>query len=128
MKGFLTVLKIKNVSFIVLIIIYADNQKIIKLVINSIFQNRIKHVVVKYHYIENLIDQNEINLKYVSINEMTTNEFIKFFSITKFNKFIQILEIKKTANQWTIEWECWNMMQLVNVYLNIRDNTNISFH
>jgi hypothetical protein len=45
-------------------VIYADNQETIKLINNSIFQKRTKHIAVKYHYTKDLISQREIKLKY----------------------------------------------------------------
>jgi hypothetical protein len=45
-------------------IIYADNQRTIKLANNLIFQKRTKHIVVKYHYAKDLISQEDIKLKF----------------------------------------------------------------
>ena len=36
-------------------VIYADNQKAIKLAENPIFQKQLKHIAVKYHYTKDLI-------------------------------------------------------------------------
>ena len=45
-------------------IIYADNQKTIKLAENPIFQKRSKHILIRYHYTRDLIQQKEIKLEY----------------------------------------------------------------
>jgi hypothetical protein len=60
-----------------LTIIYANNQKIIKLINNSIFQKRTKYIVVKYHYTRDLISQRIIKLKYRLTAEIIADDLIK---------------------------------------------------
>jgi hypothetical protein len=54
-RNVLRELQIKDINFKDSIVIYADNQSVIKLITNSIFQKRIKHIAIKYYYIRNLI-------------------------------------------------------------------------
>jgi hypothetical protein len=67
-RDILTEMSIEQVILSNLTIIYADNQKAIKLANNSIFQKRIKHIVVKYHYIRDLIKHENVELSYKSID------------------------------------------------------------
>ncbi len=76
-------------------IIYADNQGTIKLINNSIFQKRTKHIVVKYHNTRNLISQKVIKLKYRLIAEMIADGLIKSLESVQFQRFIDQLGMVK---------------------------------
>jgi hypothetical protein len=76
-------------------IIYADNQRTIKLANNSIFQKRTKHIVVKYHYTRDLINQKKIKLKYRFIAQMIADDLIKSLESIQFKRFIDQLEMTK---------------------------------
>jgi hypothetical protein len=76
-------------------IIYADNQEAIKLVKNSIFQKRTKHIAVKYHYTKNLISQRAIKLEYRLTAKMIADGLIKSLEPIQFKRFIDQLEMTK---------------------------------
>jgi hypothetical protein len=76
-------------------IIYANNQRIIKLVNNFIFQKRTKHIVVKYHYTRDFISQRIIKLKFKLTAEMIVDELIKSLRSIQFKRFIDQLEMTK---------------------------------
>jgi hypothetical protein len=76
-------------------VIYADNQGTIKLVNNSIFQKRTKHIVVKYHYTKDLISQRAIKLEYRSTATMIADDLIKPLESIQFKRFIDQLEMTK---------------------------------
>ncbi len=89
-------MKIDNIISNNSTIIYANNQKVIKLVNNSIFQKRTKHIVVKYHYTKDLISQKTIKLEYRLIAEMIADDLIKSLESIQFKRFInQLRMIKK---------------------------------
>ncbi len=90
--------KIKN-----LIIIYADNQKAIKLINNSIFQKKIKYITIKYYYTRDLINKKIIKLKYRFTNEMITDELIKSLKSKQFKKFVKQLDMTKRLMNWLIK-------------------------
>ncbi len=81
-------------------IIYANNQRVIKLVNNSIFQKRTKHIVVKYHYTRNLISQKVIKLKYWLIAEMIADDLIKSLESVQFKRFVDQLRMIKKRSMW----------------------------
>ncbi len=82
-------------------IIYANNQRAIKLANNSIFQKRTKHIVVKYHYTRDLISQKTIKLKYRLIAEMIADDLIKSLESVQFKRFIDQLRMTiKKESMW----------------------------
>lgn len=50
-------------------ILYCDNTGAIALSSNPVFHSRTKHVVVHHHYVQDVIAEGEIELKYVSTAE-----------------------------------------------------------
>jgi hypothetical protein len=78
-------------------IIYADNQKTIKLINNSIFQKRTKHIVVKYYYTRNLISQEKIKLQYRLATKMIADDLIKSLESVQFQRFIDQLKMIKKS-------------------------------
>jgi hypothetical protein len=76
-------------------IIYADNQRAIKLVNNLIFQKRTKHIAVKYYYTRDLISQRVIKLKFKPTAEMIADELIKSLRSIQFKRFINKLRMVK---------------------------------
>ncbi len=80
-----------------LIIIYADNQRAIKLVNNSIFQKRIKHITIKYHYTRDLISKKIIKLEYRSTSEMIADELTKSLNLIQFRRFVKQLNMTKRS-------------------------------
>jgi hypothetical protein len=82
-------------------IIYADNQRAIKLANNSIFQKRTKHIVVKYHYTRDLISQRTIKLEYRPTAEMIADDLIKSLRSVQIKRFIDQLKMTiKKRSMW----------------------------
>jgi hypothetical protein len=100
-------------------IIYANNQEVIKLANNSIFQKRTKHIVVKYHYTRDLISQRIIKLKYRLIAEMIADDLIKPLESIQFKRFIDYLRMIKKNWMWEDQkriikrWFWWNFFILI---------------
>ena len=59
------------------IIINEDNQSSIKLASNPIYNERSKHIDVRYHYIREMIEKKEIKLKYIPTNLQTADILTK---------------------------------------------------
>jgi hypothetical protein len=74
-------------------VIYANNQRAINLVNNSIFQKRTKHIVVKYHYTRDLISQKKIKLQYRLTTKMIADDLIKSLGSVHFQRFINQLKM-----------------------------------
>lgn len=77
------------------ITIFADNQNVITLANNQIFQKRFKHIIVKYHYIENLIKRKEIDLIYKFTGEIIANNFYEIFKTSDFCKIYENVRVNK---------------------------------
>jgi hypothetical protein len=84
------------------IVIYANNQRAIKLINNSIFQKRTKHIVVKYHYIRNLISQKKMKLQYRLTAKMLADGLIKLLESIQFKRFIN--QLNMTIKERSIWW------------------------
>ncbi len=80
------------------IIIYADNQRAIKLINNSIFQKRIKHIAIKYHYTRDLISKKIIMLKYRFTSEIIADELTKSLDSKQFKRFVKQLDMTKSES------------------------------
>jgi hypothetical protein len=80
------------------IIIYVDNQRIIKLINNPIFQKRTKHIAIKYHYTRDLISKKAIKLKYRFTSEMIADELTKSLSSRQFKRFVKQLDMTKNES------------------------------
>jgi hypothetical protein len=86
-------MSIKQVILSEFTIIYADNQKAIKLANNSIFQERTKHIIVKYHYTRDLIKHENVELSYKSIDQMIVDDLTKSLKSIFFEKFVTSLDM-----------------------------------
>lgn len=70
------------------ITLYNDNQSVQKLACNPVFHNRTKHIDIKYHFVREALERNEIILKYESTDKMIAdvfkplnNTYINFVSV-----------------------------------------------
>ena len=75
------------------IIIFEDNQSTIKISTNNIFSNRTKHIDVRFHFIRELISNNQIKLIYCSTNDMIADALTKSLQKIKFNHFRKLMNI-----------------------------------
>ena len=82
-------------------VIYADNQGAIKLTENLIFQKQLKHIAIKYHYTRDLIQAEEIILKYRKTQEILANGLTKPLGYIAFKEFVKCLGLmtEMEANQ-----------------------------
>lgn len=66
----------KEISIPSKVTVYTDSQSSIKLITNQKFSNRSKHIDTRYHYVKQLVDDGEIELKYcqtdVNVADMMT--------------------------------------------------------
>ena len=65
--------------------IYNDNQSAHKLIENSSHHGRSKHIDIRYHFVRNLYQTNQINVKYVPTHEMTADALTKSVPKVKYN-------------------------------------------
>jgi hypothetical protein len=55
-----------------------------KLLENSVFHDRSKHIEIKYYFLHDKVQRKEVVLQYISIDEQTTNILTKPLSKIKF--------------------------------------------
>jgi hypothetical protein len=67
--------------------LFFDNQSVLKMVKNPIYNARTNHIELHHHYIKKLVENEEICLYYCLIVEQTTNIMTKPLSNVKFIKF-----------------------------------------
>lgn len=75
--------------------LYLDNQSSIKLIKNPQFHKRTKHIEVKYHFVREMHEKNEFQLKYISTTEQLADICTKPIMKQQFNNLKQMLNIKK---------------------------------
>ena len=77
----------KFVYYLIVIVIYYDNQKAQAFVKTFINHFRIKHMNIQNHFVREKIIEKQIQLKYVFITKQIIDDFIKSFFRNNFEKF-----------------------------------------
>ena len=62
---------------------------------NPVFHAKSKHIELRHHFIRDLVNKEEIILKYVGTNEQAADFLTKAVTIEKFRKFKNQLQIKE---------------------------------
>jgi len=74
-------------------IILADNQAAIKMSSNLVNHSRAKHIDTLYHYVRNKIEEKAIELKYILIDQMVTDDLTKPLKSGKFLRFRSVMRL-----------------------------------
>ena len=75
-------------------IIKCDNQSSIKLENNPIYHSGTKHVDTQFHFVQEKMQSNDIDLMYCNINENVVDIFSKRLGKIKFELFRGILSVE----------------------------------
>jgi hypothetical protein len=67
--------------------ICCDNQSCIKLSVNPMFNDKSKHIGIKYHFIRDVVEKGAVKLHYVATNEQVADVLTKPLSKVKFEYF-----------------------------------------
>jgi hypothetical protein len=67
--------------------IWCDNQSCVKLLENSVFHDKSKHIEIRYHYIIDMVQKGAVKLQYVATDEKITDVLTKPLSRVKFEYF-----------------------------------------
>jgi len=78
-------------------IMHADNQGAIALAQNPTSHSRAKHIDIRFYFIQERIERNEIKLQYISIHQMVADILTKALSHKAFEKFHEALEVVKVS-------------------------------
>ena len=67
--------------------IVCDNQSCIKMTENPVFHDNLKHIEIKYHFIQDMVQKEVVKLKYVPTKEQVPNVLTKPLARIKFEYF-----------------------------------------
>ncbi|XP_074373648.1 uncharacterized protein LOC141713995 [Apium graveolens] len=81
-------------SDIGLVILYFDNRSAIDLAKNFVFHGRSKHIDIRYHFIRECVEHEEIVIKHVRTEEQRADVLTKAMSIVKFELMRKLPGVK----------------------------------
>jgi len=84
-------------------LIHHDNQSHVILSVNPVSHEKSKHVGIKYHYIQDMVQRGTIRLQYISTDDQTANILTKPLSRAKFVYFRDKLGVAEVS---LVEREC----------------------
>jgi hypothetical protein len=64
--------------------VHCDNQSCIKLTENTVFHDRSKHIDMKYHYIQGLVQRKTVKLQYIATSEQVADILTKPLPLRQF--------------------------------------------
>jgi hypothetical protein len=67
--------------------ILCDNQSCIKMTENPVFDDRSKHIEIRYHFICDMVQRGALKLQCISTNEQVADVLTKPLSRVKFEHF-----------------------------------------
>lgn len=79
--------------------LFIDNESAIKLVKNSEFHKRTKHIDIRYHYIREKCEEGEIVVRYVATDYQRAGIFTKTLSKDKFQNLRSYLGLVSLLKQ-----------------------------
>lgn len=77
--------------------LFIDNQAAQKLALNPVFHNRTKHIDIRYHFVRNLVSENQLLLEHKATGEMVADVFTKSLpqiSLERFRNSMGLIELK----------------------------------
>jgi hypothetical protein len=80
------------------IVIHCDNQRCLKLTKNRVFQDKSKHIEMKYHFIRDMVQRRTIKLQYIRTDEQIADILTKPLSLGKFVYFRDKLGMAKNVS------------------------------
>lgn len=74
--------------------IYCDNTSSIKLAKNDAFQERTKHIDVRFHHVRDQIEKKKICIDYISTDDMTADALTKALNGPKTKRFAKCMGLQ----------------------------------
>ncbi len=71
-----------------------DNQGLIALAHNPVFQSRTKHIDIQHHYSRDEVTAQKIQLSYISTDDMIADGLTKALTHVKFHRFIEQMNMQ----------------------------------
>ena len=85
-------------------VIHCDNQSCVKLSMNPILHDRMKHVEMKYHYVREMVQRHAMELRYIPTEEQIVDALTKSLCQGKFEYFRDKLGVVENVS--LAEREC----------------------
>jgi hypothetical protein len=79
-------------------LIYRDNQICVKLSKNLVFDDKLKHIEIKYHYIRDMVQRGAMELRYISTDEKIADILTKPLSRVKYEYFRENLGVMQNCH------------------------------
>ena len=73
--------------------IFYDNKSCVKLFVNPVFHDKMKHIEIKYHYIRDMVQRGVVRLQYVATDEHIADVLTKPLDRVKFEYFRENLGV-----------------------------------
>ncbi|XP_047335591.1 secreted RxLR effector protein 161-like [Impatiens glandulifera] len=83
-------------------VLFCDSKSAISMSKNAVFHSRTKHINLKYHYIREAVDDEEVMIKHVKTGDQLADIFTKALPL---NKFVYLRDLLGMTNK-NIEGEC----------------------
>ena len=61
------------------VILYCDNTSAINISKNPVMHAKTKHIAIKYHYVEELVEDKQVKMEYIHTKEQIADIFTKLF-------------------------------------------------
>ena len=79
-------------------VIQCDNQQCVKLSENTVFHDRLKHIEMRYHYLQDMVQKGAIRLQYVPKDKQIADMFTKPLTAVQFVYFRDKLGMAENAS------------------------------
>ena len=77
------------------IVIHEDNQACMRYAKNSNFHGRAKHISIRYNFVKEFVNQEDVELVYCPSEKMKADIFTKGLSLKKFEELRRMINVYK---------------------------------
>ena len=92
--------------------LYSDSQSAIHLAKNQVFHARTKHIDVRYHFVREILEEEEIVLQKIHTTENPANMLTKVVTRAKFEHWLDLVNILHIWS-WHPEAQIWSTAKFV---------------
>jgi hypothetical protein len=79
------------------VLIKGDNTGAINLAYNPEYHQRTKHTAIRYYYVRQEVENQNIRIEYISTNDIPADGLTKPLPRDKFQKFVKLLNLTDTV-------------------------------